>query len=124
MSAGGRVTRHEKEYLPDEKSTLLLVGYQSLGTLGRLLESGAKEVTINHERIPVRAQLLNIRGFSSHMDSKHLVEFVEKTAPTLKQVFVAMGEPKASLFLVQRLREYLNVPALYPERGKSYAIDL
>lgn len=124
MSAGGRVTRHEKEYLPDPKSTILLVGYQSLGTLGRNLDSGAKEVVIDGERIPVRAQPLNIRGFSSHKDSQGLLSFVEKTAPTLKRVFVAMGEPKASLFLVQRLRDYLDVPAIYPERGKRYSIEI
>ncbi|HYF10555.1 MAG TPA: MBL fold metallo-hydrolase RNA specificity domain-containing protein, partial [Candidatus Paceibacterota bacterium] len=64
------------------------------------------------------------RGFSSHKDSQGLISFVEKTAPSLKQVFVAMGEPKASLFLVQRLRDYLDVPAIYPERGKSYAVDI
>ncbi|HYF10430.1 MAG TPA: MBL fold metallo-hydrolase, partial [Candidatus Paceibacterota bacterium] len=72
MSAGGRVTRHEKAYLPDPKSTILLVGYQSLGTLGRNLDSGARQVTIDGERVPVRAQLLNIRGFSSHKDSQGL----------------------------------------------------
>ncbi|MCE9643924.1 MBL fold metallo-hydrolase [Candidatus Parcubacteria bacterium] len=124
MSAGGRVTRHEKEYLPDPKSTILLVGYQSLGTLGRSLDSGAREVVIGGERVPVRATLLNIRGFSSHKDSEGLVSFVGKTAPSLKQVFVAMGEPKASLFLVQRLRDYLDVPAIYPERGKSYVVEI
>jgi len=124
MSAGGRVTRHEKEYLPDPKSTILLVGYQSLGTLGRNLDSGAREVVIDGERVPVRATLLNIRGFSSHKDSEGLIGFVEKTAPTLRQVFVAMGEPRASLFLVQRLRDYLGVPAIYPERGKSYVVEI
>ena len=124
MSAGGRVTRHEKEYLPDPNSTILLVGYQSLGTLGRILDSGAKEVTIEGLKVPVRARLLNIRGFSSHKDSRALVDFVDKTSSTLKQVFVAMGEPKASLFLVQRLRDYLGVNALYPERGKKYSLEI
>jgi len=124
MSSGGRVLSHEAHYLPDSASTILLIGYQSLGTLGRRLEEGAREVEIDGRKIPVRARIVKIEGYSSHKDSDHLIEFVEQTAETLKQVFVVMGEPKASLFLVQRLRDYLGVNALYPERGKTYKLDL
>lgn len=124
MSAGGRVTKHEKEFLPDPKSTILLVGYQSLGTLGRILEEGNTDITINGERVHVRAHVENIRGFSSHKDSDGLIEFAALDKEKAKQVFVVMGEPKASLFLTQRLRDYVSLPALYPERNKKYVIDL
>jgi len=123
MSAGGRVVHHEMNYLPDPKSTILLVGYQAVGTLGRAIQEAPAEVTIQGVRIPVRARIEMISGYSSHKDSEHLLEMIADTADTVKKVFVVMGEPKASLFLVQRLRDYLNVDALYPERGKPYLLD-
>lgn len=123
MSTGGRILHHEKRYLPDENSTLLLVGYQAIGTLGRELEEGAKRVEIDDEVIPVRARIERIQGFSGHMDGDHLVEFVSRNEESLKKVFVTMGEPKSSLALVQRLRDYLGVNALYPTKGKEYTIS-
>jgi len=122
MSAGGRVIRHEAEYLPDEKNTILLVGYQSVGTLGRQLLDGHKTVRINDRDIRVKAHIETIYGYSSHKDSDHLVEFVGETASSLKKVFVAMGEPKASLFLVQKLRDNVGVDAVMPERAVGYEI--
>ncbi len=122
MSNGGRVVGHEAHYLPDEKNTILLIGYQGLGTFGRQLQDGVREVMIKGESIPVRAKIENISGYSAHKDSDHLVEFAEHTSKTVKKVFVVLGEPKSGLFLVQRLREYLDVDALYPERGKTYEL--
>lgn len=117
MSNGGRVLHHEARFLPDHKNTLLLTGYQSVGTLGRLIQDGAKTVRINGQEIPVRAHVEFIDGYSGHKDSDHLVEFVASTADSLKAVYVAMGEPKSSLFLTQRLREYLGVKAYAPQKG-------
>jgi len=123
QSHGGRVVHHEMNYLPDPKSTILLVGYQAVGTLGRAIQEAPAEVTIQGVRIPVRARIEMISGYSSHKDSEHLLEMIADTADTVKKVFVVMGEPKASLFLVQRLRDYLGVDALYPERGKPYLLE-
>lgn len=123
MSTGGRVVSHEAMYLPDSKNTVMLVGYQALGTLGRELQNKAKKVTIHDKQIPVKAHIEMIQGFSSHKDSDNLIEFVSHTLPTLKKVFVAMGEPKASLFLAQRIKDEFDVPAIYPERLKTYELD-
>lgn len=122
MSAGGRVIHHESVYLPEEKNTIVLVGYQTPGTLGRKLVDGAKKVSISREEVKVRAHIETIFGYSSHKDSDNLVGFVENTAKTVKKVFVAMGEPKASLFLVQKLRDNLGVNALYPKQGEVYKL--
>ncbi len=125
MSSGGRIVQHEKDHAGDPNATILLVGYQSVGTLGRQIEDGAKELEINGEKIQVKAKVVKIEGFSSHKDSDHLVSFVEKAheAGTLKKVYVVMGEPKASLFLVQRLRDELNVNGEYPEYGESVELN-
>lgn len=122
MSMGGRVTHHEMMYLPDDKSTILLVGYQPVGTLGRRLLDGAKKVSINGEEISVRAKIDSVLGYSAHKDSDHLVEFVSSAAASLKKVFVVMGEPKASTFFAQRLNNELRVNAIHPEPGSSFEI--
>lgn len=124
MSSGGRILHHEKQNLSDPKNMLLLVGYQAVGTLGRLIQDGAKEVTINGESVRVKAEIRTINGFSAHKDSDHLIEFVEKSHMSIKKVFVAMGEPKSSLFLVQRLRDYLGVNAVSPEKGEVIELDI
>jgi metallo-beta-lactamase family protein len=124
MSTAGRILGHEKHYLPDPRSTLLFMGYQAAGTMGRQIAEGVKHVRIDGAQIPVRAQIEKIEGFSGHADSDALVSFVEASAPTLKKVFVAMGEPASEIFLAQRLRDELNVDALATEEGKSYDIDL
>ncbi len=118
MSNGGRVIHHEKTYLPDPHSTLLLAGYQSLGTMGRAIQDGAKSVHIQGEQIPVRARVSMIDGYSGHKDSDHLLAFVEDCAEKVKKIFCVMGEPKSSLFLVQKLRDNLAVDAVAPDKGE------
>lgn len=102
---------------------ILLTGYQAPGTLGRLLAEGERSVTIDGERIPVRAEVRQIYGFSSHKDSNRLIEFVASTAETLKKAFLVMGEPKSSGFLAQRLRDYLGVNAVCPEVGQCILLE-
>ncbi len=123
MSVGGRVLSHEKKFLGDKNNEILFVGYQAVHSLGRKIQDGNKVVYINNEKVRVRAKVNSISGFSAHKDSSHLVEFVSDSKDTLKKVFVAMGEPRSSLFLVQRLREYLGVDAIAPEQGQSFDVD-
>ena len=117
MSNGGRIVHHEKRFLPDSKSTLLLVGYQAVRTLGRRLLEGAKHVKIYGDDIPVRAKIEMIGGYSAHKDSDDLLEFVADTADTLEEVYCVMGEPKSSMFLAQRINDYLGVKATVPEEA-------
>lgn len=124
MSHGGRVLSHEAKYLPEKTTTLLLVGYQAAGSLGRRLEEGAKEVTIEGERILVRATVETIFGYSAHMDSDALLSFAESGAKTLEKIFVVMGEPSASLFLAQRISGYGGMKVSVPKAGESATIEL
>ncbi len=123
MSVGGRVLSHEEDFLPDPKNTILLVGYQTTGSVGRQLADGAKKVTIHGRTIKVKAHIEALYGFSAHKDSDHMVEFVATATPRLKKVFVVMGEPKASMHLAQRLNDELVVRALVPERGVGYDLE-
>jgi metallo-beta-lactamase family protein len=122
MSEGGRVVHHEMSYISDPKSTILLIGYQALGTLGRRIQDGGSSLEIEGKSFPIKARIEMISGYSAHKDSDHLIDMAADTAETVKKIFVVMGEPKSSLFLVQRLKDYIGVDAMYPERGKVYEL--
>jgi len=123
MSNGGRILHHEANYLPDANNTLLLTGYQAEGTLGRHIEDGDKQIRISGQEVDVRAHIVFIDGYSGHKDSDHLIEFVQEIADTVKKVFVVMGEPKSSMFLTQRLRDFLGVQAYAPEENDVVELD-
>jgi metallo-beta-lactamase family protein len=124
MSQGGRIVHHEVRYLLDSKSALLLIGYQTSGSLGRHLQEGMKTVNILGETVLVKAKIESISGYSSHPDTNELFDFVHKTADTLKKVFVVQGEAKSSLFFVQKIRDCLGVDAAAPKNGETYEFKL
>ncbi len=123
MSVGGRVLMHESKILGDKKNIILFVGYQGVGTLGRRIQDGTGKVEINKKKVRVKATRRTIRGFSAHKDLDNLVDFVSTTAGKNKKVYVVMGEARSSLFLVQRLREFLGVDAEAPAQDQTVTID-
>ncbi len=124
MSNGGRILHHERRYLKDKNSILLLAGYQSPNTLGRQLQDGNKRVKILGEDIDVRAKIVTISGYSAHKGSDDLFEFVNRGADPIKQIFITLGEPKSSLFMVQRIRDNLAISTVAPKTGESFYLDI
>ena len=124
MSSGGRIVYHERHFLPDPNNTILLTGYQSAGTPGRMIQEGVKTVRIGGEYVEVRAHIVTISGYSGHKDSDGLVNFVSDSQDRLKKVFVVMGEPKSSLFLVQKLKDNLGIDAYAPDQGEVITLSL
>lgn len=123
MSNGGRIQHHELNYISDPNNTIVFIGFQAVGTLGRRIQEGTPEVEILGQKVLVRAKLEKIDGYSSHKDSDHLVEFVNQSATTLRKVFVVMGETGSSLFLSQRIRDYVGVNAVHPEEGAVVSLE-
>lgn len=123
MSSGGRVVHHERHYLPDANNTLLLTGYQTVGTPGRLIQEGVKTINITGEYVKVEAQVVTIWGYSGHKDSDGLLRFVEDMQDRVKKVFVVMGEPKSAMFLVQKLRDNLAIEAYAPDQDDSVTLQ-
>ncbi|HLP44047.1 MAG TPA: MBL fold metallo-hydrolase [Candidatus Nanoarchaeia archaeon] len=123
MSVGGRIPAHEIALLPSRSTTLLITGYQAAGTIGRQLEEGAKLVHIHNQPVEVGAKIKSIEGFSAHKDSNALLELIDTAKETLEQVFVVHGEPKAAFFLIQRIKDYLGLRALAPEKERVYEIN-
>jgi len=122
MSNGGRILHHEKMYLPDPKTTLLILSYQAPGSLGRMLEEGAKTVNIMGEEVMVNAKVVRLEGYSSHPDMNKLLAFVEGDLEKLKKVFVVQTEPKTAFFFVQRVRDNFGIDAIAPKPGDSFEI--
>lgn len=124
MMNGGRILHHAKRYLAGPKNTLLIMGYQAPGTLGRIIQDGAPSVTIHGVEVPVRAKVLTIGGYSAHKDSQSLVEYVHEASVTLEHVFVVLGELRSASYLAQRLRDFVGIEASVPEVGTSVVLDM
>ena len=124
MMNGGRIVHHSINYLGDPKNTLLLVGYQALGTPGRHIDEGAKEVSFYGQPVKVRAKIEKIYGYSAHKDSDHLAEMVETLEGKVKHVYVVLGEPKSSFFLAQKISDRYGVNVSVPEKGEIIEIEM
>jgi metallo-beta-lactamase family protein len=124
MMNGGRIVHHAQNYLGDAKNTILLVGYQAIGTPGRHIDEGATSVRLYGIDVPVKAHVEKIFGYSAHKDSDHLVEMIEPTASSLKHVYIVLGEPKSSFYLAQKINDTYGVNVSVPERGEIVELDM
>ncbi len=100
----------------------MLAGYQAVGTPGRLMQEGVKTITFHGEETTVCAKILSLQGYSGHKDSDGLVDFAETGAETVEKYFIVMGEPKASMFLAQRIRDELGKEAVVPRPNDSVTL--
>lgn len=119
MSQGGRILHHERRYLPDANSTLLIFGYQAEGSLGRLLLNGAKSVRIAGEDVAVRAHIEAIGAYSAHADQTQLLKWAACLKGSVKKMYAVQGEREASAALVQKLKEVHGINAEVPTDGMS-----
>ncbi len=122
MCTGGRVLHHLKQFLPDPKSTVLFVGYQTPGTRGRALLDGAGEVKIHGEYVPVGARIALIDALSAHADYAEMLEWLRasKIAPT--RVFVTHGEPAATDAFRRKLRDTFGWSVEDPDLGERVSL--
>jgi metallo-beta-lactamase family protein len=119
MLSGGRVLHHLKRRLPDPSTTLLFVGFQAQGTLGRRILEGAREARIHGEMIPVRADVRQIPALSAHADQNGLVEWVSGIREPPRETFLVHGEPGPREALAAALRSKLGWKVSMPEEGSS-----
>jgi len=122
MGTGGRVVHHLRQMLPKAKHTVLLVGYQAIGTRGRNLVDGAEEVRMHGEMVPVKASIEQIGSFSVHADSNELIEWLGAATPAPKQVFVVHGESGAAETLGDRIKSQLGWSSHVPHDGEIAAL--
>jgi len=117
MMNGGRILHHAKRYLPDPNSTLIIVGYQAQGTLGRRLYEGAEQVTIHDAPVDVNATVKAIGGLSAHGDRAKLLSWVRNAEQVPGVVYCVHGEPESATALAHAFRDELGIKAIVPEWG-------
>ncbi|MEP7209640.1 MAG: MBL fold metallo-hydrolase, partial [Alphaproteobacteria bacterium] len=103
MCDAGRVRGHLRRLLPREDATVMIVGYQAVGTLGRLLVEGTRSVRIQGDDVAVRARIRNIDIYSGHADAAALNRWIDARAPIAGTVFLDHGEPASLSALQTRL---------------------
>lgn len=119
MMNGGRITHHALRYLPDEKSTLLIIGYQAEGTLGRKIFDGAPTVEIFGETVPVRCKVKALGALSAHADKNKLSHWVGEAKKIPNKVFCVHGEKKAAESLAEIFKKKYGIQAVVPKFGES-----
>lgn len=123
MCEVGRIKHHLKHHLWEPNSTILFVGYQAPGTLGRKLVDGEKKVKIFGEEIAVNARVEYIEGYSGHADQEWLMNFVYSFTNPPKHIFLVHGEPEGQVVLKQKLEENTEIPITIPDFGETYELD-
>ncbi|WP_448580674.1 MBL fold metallo-hydrolase [Thermaurantiacus sp.] len=103
MCEAGRIRAHLVDNLPDPGATVLFVGFQAQGTLGRVLKDGASRVRISGSDVVVRAQMKAIEGYSAHADRSELLSWIAARQPVHGSIFLTHGEPAAIESLVAAL---------------------
>ncbi len=115
MATGGRVKHHLLHNLGREEATILFVGYQARGTLGREILDGASSVRVLGQQVQVRAKVSRLLGLSAHADRKALLRWVGNFSPKPKGVFLTHGEETASEALALTLRQELSINVEIPD---------
>lgn len=120
MCDAGRIKHHLKHNLWGENNTILFVGYQAVGTLGRTLLEGAKEVKLFGEPVYVAAHICQMPGISGHADVNGLIDWVKAFREKPQKVFVTHGEDTVTEIFAGRLKEELGLDTMAPFSGTVY----
>ncbi|MBI4699240.1 MAG: MBL fold metallo-hydrolase, partial [Nitrospirae bacterium] len=121
MCEGGRIKHHLKHNLWRKESSIVFVGFQAHGTLGREIVDGVRYADVLGEKIAVRAGIHTLGGFSAHADQTELLEWISKfkNAP---EVFIVHGEEKASLDFQAQINERFKYKTHVPQMGEEFEI--
>jgi len=114
MCTAGRIKHHLKHNLWRPGASIVIVGFQAMGTTGRNIVEGAKSVRIFGENVSVKARVYTIGGFSAHADQKDLLEWVGNFIESRPRVFVVHGEPATSEVLADKIRKDFNMEVHVP----------
>lgn len=121
MATGGRVVHHLANMLPNPKNTVILVGYQAIGSRGRQLDDGVTELKIHGKLVPVNAHITNVESFSVHADTDELMTWL-KQAKKPKKAYVVHGESEGQEHMQQRLTDELGWDVVIPKSNQIFTI--
>jgi metallo-beta-lactamase family protein len=123
MCTAGRIKHHLKHNLWREGASIVIVGFQAMGTTGRRIVDGEKRVRVFGEDVAVAARVFTIGGFSAHADQKGLMEWAAHFSAASPHVFVTHGEATASEALAEKLKHDLNLDVHIPTLGEALLLE-
>ena len=123
MCTGGRIKHHLVTNITKPESTILFVGYQAVGTLGRQIIDGAREVRILGQRYPVRARIIQLNGFSAHADRDQLLKWLSGLRRQPRLIFVTHGEPEISKYFAGFVKEKTGWETSVPRYRDEILLD-
>jgi metallo-beta-lactamase family protein len=123
MCTGGRIKHHLVSNISRAECTILFVGYQAIGTLGRQIVDGAQEVRIMGQKHPVRARVAQIHGLSAHADRDELLRWLSGLHSPPRRVFVVHGEPETTAKFADFLRERTGWEIAVPQYREEITLD-
>jgi metallo-beta-lactamase family protein len=122
MCDGGRVRHHLKHHLPNPRTTVVMIGFQAAGTLGRRLVDGAETVRILGDEVPVRARVATLGGFSAHADQSALLAWLGHLSKPPRRLFLVHGEEDVAAEFATRIEDTLRWKAHVPQLGETVAL--
>ncbi len=123
MATGGRIKHHLANNIAKPEATVMFVGYQAEGTLGRLIVDGAKAVRIHGHQYPVRAHITQVEGFSAHADRDELLKWVSMLSAHPKHVFITHGEKTSAEDFSNYLHEQTGYATSVPAYGSTVPLE-
>ncbi|GAA2481161.1 MBL fold metallo-hydrolase [Terrabacter carboxydivorans] len=123
MATGGRVVHHLRHLLPQARNTVLLTGYQAIGTRGRDLQEGVRELKMAGRYVPVRAEVVTLDDFSVHADADELLAWIGELPQPPETVHVVHGEPAAARALADGIRDRFDCAVSVPRYGERVLLD-
>jgi metallo-beta-lactamase family protein len=124
MCEAGRIRHHLVHNLPRRDSTILFVGFQAAGSLGRVIQEGAQRVRISGQDVAVRAHVRSIDSYSAHADRQELLDWIRDRAPIGGSLFLDHGEEASALALAQLAEAGTLAPSvIVPEIGEQYELE-
>lgn len=122
MATGGRVVHHLANMLPVPKHTIVLVGYQAVGTRGRRLLEGEEFVKMHGEEIPVKAHIEQVDSYSVHADASELIDWLKTSSEPPKKIFVVHGEEDSASALEARIEKELGWNCVVPKDNQVITV--
>jgi metallo-beta-lactamase family protein len=122
MCDGGRIRHHLRHHLPSPRTTVLIVGYQAQGTLGRRLVDRAGHVTIMGEEVPVRAEIATLGGFSAHADRTALLGWLRGFRRPPRRTYLVHGEADVARAFADGIERELGWAPVVPSLGERVAL--
>ncbi|MCF7794706.1 MAG: MBL fold metallo-hydrolase [Candidatus Cloacimonetes bacterium] len=123
MVTGGRIVHHLKQRLPDPKNTVLLIGYQAIGTRGRTIMEKKETVKIHGKEIPINAQIEMIDGFSGHADYNEMLAWLMPFNKSPRATFLVHGEENASEAMAEKIKQTYHWNVKIPQFGESFELE-